>query len=260
MLVEQTPEDAFSMCTRVRSYEVARNGQVRVSNILRLMEYLATEASDAASFSHAWYVQTGTAWVVRDMHLLLGAPATIGDELHMTTWLSENRKVQAYREYSIAHRTSGALVARARARWAYVDIASGRPLRIPDDMLNRFSICPLTMRLRHLPTSQTQMATHAEVIAAREYETDSQLHINNAVYLDWLQESLHNSGTTATEFRPRYYVIEYLRPVFAGDTVHITTQLVRRGSRSTYALQEITSANATAVHIRSTSLHIRSHQ
>ena len=257
MLIGSPPADAFSLCTRVRSYEVGRNGQVRVSSILRLMEYLATQASDSVGFTHAWYVRNGTAWVVRDMHLLLGATATIGDELHMMTWLSENRKVQAFREYAIVHRTSGALVARAQARWAYVDMESGRPLRIPGDMLDKFAIRSEPMHRRQMPTTKLPINANEQTIVAREYETDAQQHINNAVYVDWLHECLYHSEPTAVEFRPRYYMIEYLHPVFAGDTVHVSTQLVPRGSRLAYALQEITNSDASDVHIRSTSLHIR---
>src|SRR5215813_10524087 len=115
------PSQAFTQRLRVRSYEVDRSGRVRPGTILRYFEQLATEASTVAGFSPAWYLRQGAAWVVREMDLLLGVLPTVGDDLVLATWVSDFKRVQALRDYALWHADTARLVARAHARWAYID-------------------------------------------------------------------------------------------------------------------------------------------
>jgi acyl-CoA thioesterase FadM len=69
------------------------------------------------------------------------------------------------------------------------------------------------------------------LLEARHYETDTQQHINNCVYADWLDEAFHQAATTAQPsfpaqtLYPRFYHIEYIREVVAGDSLRIETQM-----------------------------------
>src|SRR5260370_310719 len=103
------------------SYEVTSTGQVSAATIFRYLEHVATLASADRGFDSRWYVDHGAAWVVREMQVRFGRLPGIGDELQLATWVSEFRRVQAQREYAVCLADSGRLVARASARWAYVD-------------------------------------------------------------------------------------------------------------------------------------------
>lgn len=231
MRSDYSPDAAFMLPVRVRSYEAGRNRRISLGTTLRLLEFLATEASSALGFSPEWYVAQGSAWLVREMRIVLGDLPTIGDELLLGTWLSEWRKVQAYREYAIWRPGSHTLVARARARWAYVDRYRAAPLRVPEQMIERFS--PLGPPLRHRPPipryESTPAGTHVMHLIARETEADVNQHINNTVYADWLTEALYRwlperqFSPLGRELRPREYQIEYLRPTVPGDTMRIET-------------------------------------
>ncbi len=127
------PSYAFVLPLAVRSYEVTSTGQVSAATIFRYLEHVATLASADRGFDSRWYVDHGAAWVVREMRVRFGRLPGIGDELRLATWVSEFRRVQAQREYAVWLAGSGRLVARASARWAYVDRERGLPLRIPPE-------------------------------------------------------------------------------------------------------------------------------
>ncbi len=240
MRSDYSPNAAFTLPVRVRSYEVGRNRRISLGTTLRLLEFLATEASSALGFTPDWYVEQGSAWLVREMHIVLGDLPTIGDELLVGTWLSEWRKVQAYREYAIWRPGSDTLVARARARWAYVDRYRGVPLRVPAEMVERFS--PLGPAMPHRPPhivalagdEEPPSANHTMRLTARETEADVNQHINNTVYADWLAEGLVRALSEQSviphnhELRPREYRIEYLRSTVPGDRMRIETILTSR--------------------------------
>ena len=76
--------------------------------------------------------------------------------------------------------------------------------------------------------------THQSVFPVRFYECDAYGHLNNAVYLRYMQEAAFNASAAIGFNRERYvamgYIwlarlteIEYLRPVRYGDNVVVTT-------------------------------------
>lgn len=265
----QVPAHAHVLRIQVRSYEATRDGRITPATVLRYLEYLATQASAARGFDHEWYERRGSAWVVRDMALKLGALPGIDDELRMATWLSEFRRVQAYREYALWHERTGRLIARARARWAYIDRARGVPIRIHDDLLEGFGILGNPMRecpLPPQPATTTADLVRATELTAREYEADTQQHINNCVYVDWLSEATNQmlrepsaaQRGSLSRWRPRWYQIEYARPTLPGNHVSITTHAQRVASRRMDVWQVIRTSEAGegGISVRSYSQHL----
>lgn len=252
------PPNAYTEPLTIRSYEVTRAGYPQPGAILRYLEYLATRASGSHGYTNTWYSEQGSAWLVRDMSLLLGWLPPMDTELRMATWVAEFRRVQALREYAIWHPSSGRIVARARARWAYVQRYTGQPLRVPEAMAALFRSASSAMRMpaRALPPVVSEPLLRGEQsIVAREYEADVHQHINNCVYGDWLYDgvaaTLRSGGHTVASVRPRYLTLEYLRPVRPGDQVSIDTSLYADGSRRLRAIQTIRNPESGDVILRS---------
>lgn len=250
------PPDAYVEPLKIRSYEVTRSGYPQPGTILRYLEYLATRASGSHGYTNAWYAEQGTAWLVREMSLLLGWLPPMDTELLMATWVAEFRRVQAFREYAIWHPASGRMVARARARWAYVQRHTGQPVRVPDTMAALFSSAQGASRLPAVKSYPDGNALwqSAQTIVAREYEADVHQHINNCVYGDWLYDgvtaTLRTVGRGDTPARPRYLTLEYLRQVRPGDQLDILTSLHPYGSRGLYASQRVSDTASGDVILR----------
>ena len=246
------PPQAFADALTVRSYEAGRMGSVRPGTILRYLEHLATCASAALGFDNRWYREHNSAWVVREMALLLGDAPGIDDELRLFTWVADFRRVQATREYLIIRADTGRLVARASARWGYIDRARLTPIRIPDVICERMGPWGSPMRPRAIAPlpGDAPLATELR-LTAREYEADTQQHINNCVYLDWFEEAAHEAaaagaltGGAPARLRPRFYRLEYIRPTQPGDVLTVaTTAPLRQRSRSLGFWQIISAAD-----------------
>jgi len=272
-LVEQVgdaPARAYTLALQVRSYEVMRNGSITPATLLRYLEYVATEASAYLGFDYRWYEMHGSAWVVREMNLSLARLPGIDDELMLATWLSDYRRVQATREYVVWDRRTGRQAARAQARWAYIDRYRGVPMRVHDELLARFPLLGHPMRMPtanlHALTRETEARRQTELVA-REYEADTQQHVNNCVYVDWICEESYATMAAIPELatgraaRPRRLRIEYARPTLPRDVVRIETAVASAGSRRLAASQEIVNlaTGATAVRAYSEYLLVRPH-
>ncbi|MEO7076739.1 MAG: acyl-ACP thioesterase domain-containing protein [Ktedonobacterales bacterium] len=258
------PPDAFTDWLTVRSYEAGRSGTVRVGTILRYLEHLATSASAGLGFDRRWYERKGTAWFVREMSLLLGELPAIDDTLHMGTWVSDYKRVQALREYTLLRAETGKFVARGHARWAYVNAASGQLTRIEDVLTERFGAGGGVMQTRRPVWSPHDSQPAAELrLTAHDYEADVQQHINNCVYADWLDEGLQRAITSGAivlddrlRLRPRYYHIEYARSILPGTAILVSTRPVQLRSRGLIVTQEIVRADDAALVVRAYSEHL----
>jgi acyl-CoA thioester hydrolase len=111
-------------------------GHVNNQRYIAWMQEVATAHSAANGWPMERYLQTGAAWVVRSHFIEYLRPAFAGDALEIYTWASSLALRDVIRRYQF-HR-AGLLLARAETKWVYVDIKSGRPKRIPEELLASF--------------------------------------------------------------------------------------------------------------------------
>jgi acyl-CoA thioesterase FadM len=97
---------------------------------------------------------------------------------------------------------------------------------------------------------------------AREYEVDSQQHINNCAYADWLWEAAHQALGQGHQyglasFRPRYYAIEYVKPTLPGERIRVATRLKPPVGNRLQIKQEIVHAASSSVCVRANTTYLR---
>ena len=110
-----------------------------VSNLVYLRWVL--ETATAHSISKGWgqaqYLAIGTIWVVRRHELDYLAQVKLGDSLVAETWVDSWKAASCIRKTELV-RGDGVVVARAATTWAWIALASGRPMRIPDELRATF--------------------------------------------------------------------------------------------------------------------------
>jgi len=84
----------------------------------------------------------GATWVVRTHLIEYLNPGFAGDNLTVLTWVANFRKVRSLRRYKFIRANDQAVLAQGGTDWVFVDSATGRPRRIPDEIRNSFAIVP----------------------------------------------------------------------------------------------------------------------
>lgn len=174
----------------VRHDELDRSGQVHPGVYLRYLAHAAVEASAASGFDRDWYATAGGMWLIRRSTLELVDPARGGDRLAIATWVEDFRRVRSHRRYTV-HGGDGRRCLEARTDWVYVDIATGRPRRIPPEFEAACDVNPGTGRERdawEAPAAPAMPAVTTHRV--RACELDAVGHVNNAVYLDLLAQAV----------------------------------------------------------------------
>lgn len=111
-----------------------------VSNLVyvRWVQEVAQAHSTAVGWDGAQYREAGAVFVVRRHEIDYVQPVFAGEELQATTWIQWTKAVSSERRTEIAR--AGQVVARAATLWAFVDLATGKPRKIPEAIRSAFGM------------------------------------------------------------------------------------------------------------------------
>jgi acyl-CoA thioester hydrolase len=113
-------------------------GHVNNREYLRWMEEVAVEHSAARGWPMQRYFAAGTAWVASTHFIEYLRPAFERDVLDVYTWLAEWQRRACVRRYAVTRGRK--LLARGETCWAFVEIASGRAIDLPDAVTQAFAL------------------------------------------------------------------------------------------------------------------------
>lgn len=94
--------------------------------------------SSAAGLGPDEYLRLGVVWVVRRHEVEYLVPALEGEELVAITWVDDLRGATSLRRTLFRRAADDRLMVRAATTWALVETASGKPRRIPRDLMARY--------------------------------------------------------------------------------------------------------------------------
>ena len=204
---------------RVRFDEAGPDGHLRSSGYLRYAQDLAWIHSEGAGFGRDWYGSRRLTWLVRAIELDILSETAYGGELVVSTEVVGFRRVWARRLSEFHAHGSERPTALAITDWVLLN-ARGAPTRVPVEIVDAF-VDPLDeytpLRLDLSPTP-AQATTHT--LTVRRSELDPMAHVNNATYVDYLDE--HFVATTHAGRRlpvPRRYRAEFIASAEPDDTL-----------------------------------------
>ena len=203
---------------RVRFDEAGPDGRMRISSLLRYAQDIAWRHSEHLGFDRGWYQARGLGWVVRGVELELREPVPIGHILRVATAVIGHRRIWARRlvECRLA---DGALVARVTTDWVLID-GRNRIVRIPDDFGVAFINPEIDAEILRVPASDGP-PEHSVGFRVRPRDLDPLDHVNNAVYMDWVDEALESAGWRPTAEPAETWRLEYQASAAQGDEVTV---------------------------------------
>jgi acyl-ACP thioesterase len=193
---------------RVRFEECQPGGEIRASAFLRYAQDAAWVHSSGAGFGRDWYAERGLAWLVRCLELVVLGAGHVGDTVTVTTEVAGLRRVWARRRGEVLD-AAGSPLAEVLTDWVMTGPGLA-PVRVPVEIERFFPTAPTSFQPARVPLPPTPSGAHRRRFHVRRSEIDPMAHVNNAAYLDYLEESLAEAGAgEALERRPRRYRLEY---------------------------------------------------
>jgi acyl-CoA thioester hydrolase len=104
---------------------------------LRWVQDVATAHWRAVASGDA---QESIGWVVLRHEIDYKAPAFLGEDVVLRTWVGKATRLRFERFTEIRRSTDSQLLSTARTIWCPVNAQTGRPIRLPAQVRERFSI------------------------------------------------------------------------------------------------------------------------
>jgi len=127
----------FEISVSVKAGDIDEQNHVNNTVYLRWVQEVATAHWQAIASSEA---QNSIGWVVLRHQIDYKAPACLGDDVVLRTWVGKATRLTCERFTEIRRSNDGQLLSTARTLWCPINAQTGRPVRVPMDVREQFSI------------------------------------------------------------------------------------------------------------------------
>ena len=216
-LADRLPYRIARPC-RVRFEEATSSETMRTAIYLAWAADIAWQHSTLLGFGRDWYAARGIFWVVRAVRLDVLRPIRTYAEVFVTTEVSGFRRIAA-RRHSEVRDPTGALLALLEIDWVMVN-ERGTPTRVPGEMLKFLADEAATFEMLKVVIPEAPPDAIEWSFAVRRRDLDPMDHVNNSVYIDYLEESLEaaGQGPLLTSW-PRRYEIDFVASAERDDSL-----------------------------------------
>ncbi len=160
-------------------------------------------------FGRDWYTARGLFWLVRAVRLDVLQPIRTYGNVFVTTQVAGYRRIAA-RRHSEIRDASSELLASLEIDWVMTN-DRGMPTRVPDEMMKFVADHASTFEMLKVSLPAAPPEADEQTFRVRRRDLDPLDHVNNSVYLDYLEEALEAAGQGALLTRiPRRYEIDFV--------------------------------------------------
>ena len=181
----------FEKQFELRYFEMNKFGEASSTAILTLLE--ETAADHCYSINHSLFdlEKQNIGWVLVSGIMEMDYYPGYKEKIVIRTWLSKYSTIKGFRE-NIIFNEQGRIIGRAKGLWVFFDIDRRRPIQIPDDIKDKWLYIneecinhDITKKIDIIDSSD-----HIKKFKINRFDVDTNLHVNNIRYLQWLIESI----------------------------------------------------------------------
>lgn len=183
--------DCFEHEYIVNYSEMSSKGRLRPSAVVNYFQNLAVLHSDAAGYSVEKLQSQNSGWVLTGWHIRFGELPRESTRVIAQTWADTYRRTQADRDFALIDEDG--VFAYASSRWFLMNTERRRPLKLDKEFFAAYQFeTPRTVSQEDykidFPEDAPELSTFSIPVMRRD--TDTNRHVNNAVYVDWAMDGV----------------------------------------------------------------------
>ncbi len=180
----------FELNRRVALSDTDPSGRLRIDACARYLQDVAAFDAIDADIS-----QMGN-WVLRQNNILFSSLPSYGQEVRSKTYLTGSGRAWVERTSIISDLESGKRLIAARALWVLTSLTSGAPISVPGSLYKIYGPLALQHRVSIRDAKREMLPEAAKPMAwqIRYSDQDILSHLNNATYLEALEEVIYRQG------------------------------------------------------------------
>ena len=200
----------------VNSYETDHNQSLKITCLFQWFSEIAWEHAKQLNLGFEDLDETAYYWVLLGMNVKIHRLPKWQENVKLQTWPSGVSGLYFSREF-IVFDINGECLAAASSSWLIYNRASSRPV-VPVGSEYEYKISPQKATdLEFTKLRQYRDLTDMFNITARYTDIDMHQHVNNAVYIKWIENYLEDLGRHKINF----IKIQYLREIKLNEEIAI---------------------------------------
>ena len=128
----------YSKTITIPDSVIDENGHVNNVAYVQWMQDIAVEHYTAIG-GIAPTQLIGATWVARTHMIEYFLPAFAGEEIEIRTWIENVRRVRSLRRYEFVRKSDGRIIVKGETDWVFIDVKTGGPRAIPEEVIDVFS-------------------------------------------------------------------------------------------------------------------------
>lgn len=206
----------FSKTFDVHYYEIDKYQEATPVSILNYLEETAICHSEAVGHGIGKLLEKDMGWILNRWKVNMVRYPKWNEKIRIETWPSSFERFYANREFRIFD-DGGKEIGKASSLWIFINIVKKRPQRIPCEIGEAYGV--ETARIFDSFHDFKDAAHRGEGIDfyVRRSDIDTNNHVNNTKYLEWMLESLPEEAQR--NFILRDFEILYKKETTYGNSI-----------------------------------------
>lgn len=178
---------------KVNYNEVDKNLNLRIDAIFGYLQFAAVSHSEQVGNGTEYLKDLGYTWVMAKIQLEIYELPTFGDEIEILTWSLGAKGFLATRDFEL--KKGNRVFAKATSVWYFIDLEKRKIKKIPTEIIKKYNSLSLDPNFGNLQKKRFDFnsdISFADKITLRYSDFDSNGHVNNTVYFNYLQTGLFN--------------------------------------------------------------------
>lgn len=203
----------YEFDSRIRYSEVDSESKLTWLALMDYFQDCSVFQSEMLHIGVDYLAKNHQAWVLTSWQICLNRMPKLADKVTTQTWAYGMKGFYGYRNFVMNDESKNRL-AYANSIWALMDIQSGRPVKVPEEMIKRYGLepqLPMECDGRKIALPKEWEAKDTFVVPA--YFMDTNHHMNNRHYVE-----------VALGYVPEHFTIgqirvEYCKAALSGDSM-----------------------------------------
>ena len=204
----------YSFTSRIRYSEIGENKKLTLPALVNYFQDCSNFQSEEAGIGIDWLTRHKKLWVLAAWRIHINRYPDMGEDTVISTWAYGFKAFRGLRNFTMESK-DGELLAYANSDWAYIDIETGRPERVTQEVVDQYGLSePIQADFgsRKIVVPK-ENGRRFEAFPVMEYHLDTNHHMNNGQYIQLAE------GYLPTGFEVKKMRAEYKQQAFPGDVM-----------------------------------------
>ncbi|MFW7420577.1 acyl-[acyl-carrier-protein] thioesterase [Vagococcus fluvialis] len=212
----------YSEKHQIPYYECDTTQYLKIPTLVKMLIKISGAQSESLGVSDEYMASLGLGWIILQHDIDIKRLPQTGETITLTTEAESYNKFFCYRHFWV-HDEAGNECAFMSTTFAIMDMKERKMGSVDEEIIAPFESEKIKRIKRGEKILPVETAMGEKDYTVRYYDIDLNKHVNNAVYLDWIVDSLDAKFLLA--HTPEKISIKFNKEVLYGDKVFSSYEL-----------------------------------